>query len=253
MDLLGAPLRPSPMRLAAGPVPIAAASAPGAPVITIAPDFAGNRPPVSSCPGPSAEGCRDLLPQGANFVPLHVSPRGDSPLVSDPSLHPDGAAGTTRADDWGATAAAGSQFVVAGRIGDWTGIFFGGRVAWFLDPVEHPVSVPAIAPAVVTPRPGLDVVPVYGGAYPEAGAYPADIPVQPVAPLQYTIGRGQWYVAQGRIDAPDYYYAKTYDSSLPHDHTDVVGTDAYYLVQLNHRWAYVRAADVTAVPTAAPG
>jgi hypothetical protein len=42
----------------------------------------------------------------------------------------------------------------------------------------------------------------------------------------------------------DYYYAKTFDDSLPMDHTAVRGEDRYYQVDLGHRFAYVRAADV---------
>ena len=42
----------------------------------------------------------------------------------------------------------------------------------------------------------------------------------------------------------DYYYAKTYDSSLPGDHTVVVGSDRYYQIWFGHRVAFVRAADV---------
>ena len=42
----------------------------------------------------------------------------------------------------------------------------------------------------------------------------------------------------------DYYYAKTYDDSLPGDHTVVVGSDRYYQIWFGHRVAYVRAADV---------
>jgi hypothetical protein len=51
-------------------------------------------------------------------------------------------------------------------------------------------------------------------------------------------------LADGRLPT-DYYYAKTYDSSLPKDHTVVVGKDRYYQIWFGHRIAYVRAADVT--------
>lgn len=214
-------------------------------LIRIAPDFATNRPPVSAC---SASGeCRALPSQPANFVELRSEPSPDAPLLSDPWLAPDGAPGTTEASDWGDKALAGQRFVQAGRQGDWRAIWFAGRLAWFLDPPEAPRSVPGGSGLVVTPRPGRSSVPVYGRAYPEASAYAGgEVPVQAVAPLGYELREGQRYVVIDRLDAPDYYYAKSYDDSIPSDHTVVVGRDAYYLIQFHHRQAYVRAEDVEA-------
>lgn len=66
-----------------------------------------------------------------------------------------------------------------------------------------------------------------------------------MTPLQYTIKPGQQYVLADATIETDYYYAKTYDDSIPDDHTQVVGQDKYYLIWFGHRMAYVRAADVT--------
>jgi len=44
--------------------------------------------------------------------------------------------------------------------------------------------------------------------------------------------------------ATTYYYAKTFDSSLPDDHTVVTGRDKYYEIWFGHRMFFVRAADV---------
>jgi len=91
---------------------------------------------------------------------------------------------------------------------------------------------------------GADPVPVYGRAYPESAAYPAEIPDQGISPLIYRILPGQYYVLADKTVPTDYYYAKTYDDSLPGDHTLVVGKDRYYQIWFGHRIAYVRAADV---------
>lgn len=201
-------------------------------IVTIDPDFATNTPPVTGQPT-----------QSANIVYLHTEPDASSPLLSDPALHPSGGAGTEGIDDWGDRAAAGQQFAVAGRSGDWLGVWFGGQVGWIHDPAGHPVTRPSHG-TLITPR--GDAAPTYGRAYPEASAYPSQIPAQPISPLQYTLKSGQRYVAYDEVD-PDYYYAKTIDDSLPMDHTDVTGHDKYYLIQLGHRIGYVRAADVTVV------
>ena len=65
-----------------------------------------------------------------------------------------------------------------------------------------------------------------------------------MVPLQYTVKPGQAYVLADRDVPSNYYYAKTYDDSLPGDHTVVSGKDRYYEIWFGHRLAYVRAADV---------
>jgi len=95
----------------------------------------------------------------------------------------------------------------------------------------------------VTPKPGLASVPVYGSAYPEASAYPADVPVRGNAPLAYSFPAGQAYLTVGQVP-DDYYHAVTFDNSAPDDHTVIHGTTQYYEIVYNHRLYYVNAADV---------
>ncbi|HEX3813886.1 MAG TPA: N-acetylmuramoyl-L-alanine amidase [Mycobacteriales bacterium] len=204
------------------------------PVVTINPRFASNVQTVTDC-----EAGTSLPDQATSFVYLHTAPSASAPLLSDPALHPDGKAGTTCAADWGDKASVGQQFVVADRKGDWTGIWWDGVEAWFQN---EKATTPSYG-FVVTPKPGLASVPTYGRALPEPAAYPADIPVQAVTPLQYTLKPGQRYVTSGAVPT-DYYYAKTIDNSLPDDHTNVVGHDKYLQIQLGHRIGYVKAADV---------
>ena len=220
MDLLGKPIRPS--------------GTSHSPVVTINPKFADNVQTVTDC-----EANKPLPDQATSFVYLHTAPSADAPLISDPALHPDGKAGTTCAADWGDKASVGQQFVVAERKGDWTAIWWDGVEAWF---ANKKATTPSYG-LVVTPKAGLASIPTYGRALPEASAYPADIPVQAITPLQYTIKAGQRYVTTGAVPA-DYYQAKTIDNSLPGDHTNVVGKDKYLRIQLGHRIGYVKAADV---------
>lgn len=229
LALLGRPIRPT--------------GGPGSPVVTIDPVFAHNAQTVTDCevkpPAP-------VPAQASSFVYLHTGPDATSPLVSDPALHASGP-GTSCAADWGDKASAGQQFVVADRQPGWTAIWWDGVKAWFADPAGGDrASVPSSS-AVVVPKPGRDSVAVYGRAYPEASAYPAAIPVQDVVPLQYVIQPGQAYVTTGPVPT-DYYYAKTIDSSLPGDHTDVVGHDRYLEIQLGHRIGFVKADDVDVRP-----
>jgi hypothetical protein len=86
---------------------------------------------------------------------------------------------------------------------------------------------------------------VYGRAYPERSAYPAQIPYQTVTPLQYSIRPGQAYVLADPTIQTDYYSAKTFRcAGVAMDCTDVVGHDRYDEIWFGHRIAYVRAADV---------
>jgi hypothetical protein len=148
--------------------------------------------------------------------------------------------------DIGARAAAGQKFEVAKRQGDWLGVWWLGDLAWMYSPKADPVVVPSQGQVVQAA--GDEAVPVYGRAYPEASAYPQEIPDQGVVPLQYSIEPGQSYVLADASVPTDYYYAKTYDDSLAGDHTVVRGTDPYYQIWFGHRIAYVRAADVRIGP-----
>jgi hypothetical protein len=65
-----------------------------------------------------------------------------------------------------------------------------------------------------------------------------------VVPLQYSIPAGQAYVLADKKVPTDYYYAKTFDDSLPPDHTVLRAEDRYHEIWFGHRLAFVRAADV---------
>jgi len=209
-------------------------------VVTISPDFAANQPPVTDC---SSGTCVTLPTQPANFVYLHTAPSASAPLLSDPLLHPDGSPGTLEDSDWSDKAPAGASYALAGQQGSWTGIWYAGQVGWFFNPPGSGRTARLSEGAVITPKPGLTSIPVYGTAYPEAAAFPPAVPVPAIAPLFYTIPAGQRYVTSGQV--PDeYYYAVTIDSSLPDDHTVIPGQTVYYQISYNHREFYVKAADV---------
>jgi N-acetyl-anhydromuramyl-L-alanine amidase AmpD len=207
-------------------------------VVTVRPGFAANPEPVSGC---DTDGTCPV--QGTNFVYLHQRPSADSPLVADIGLHPDGSPSTTDVADIGARADAGQRLVVAQRRRHWLGVWWLGEKGWLYDSPSHRSVVPTRG-KVVVPR-GTAPVPVYGRAYPEQSAYPADIPYQTVTPLQYAIQPGQAYVLADSHLQTDYYYAKTFRcAGVPRDCTDVVGQDRYDEIYFGHRIAYVRAADV---------
>lgn len=219
---------------------LGSAGADGHHVVSISPDFARNQPPITDCQSGS---CVALPRQPANFVYLHTTPDASSPLLSDPTLHPDGSPGTTVDSDWADKAPTGEQYVLAGRSGDWTGIWFGGQVGWFYDPPGSGSTARFTGGWVVTPKAGVASVPVYGSAYPEASAYPPGVSVQGNSPLAYNFPAGQSYVTIGLVP-DDYYNAITFDSSTPYDHTVIHGATQYYEIVYNHRLYYVNAADV---------
>ncbi|GAB3887841.1 N-acetylmuramoyl-L-alanine amidase [Terrabacter terrigena] len=211
-------------------------------LVRILPGFDHNVQTLTSCTT-AGQPCE---PQGTNFVYLHAAPSETAPLVGDIGRKPNGAPSTTSVSDIGARAQAGLTFAVAERQGDWTAIWFNGVKGWFHNPASDPTAI-AVGGQYVVPKAGLAKVPVYGRAYPEASAYPAGIPVQALAPLQYAFTAGQRY-AVGDLTVPtNYYRATTFSTQTPNDHVDVVGQDRYYQVSLGHRFAFVRAADVDVV------
>ena len=213
-------------------------------LVRILPGFDDNRQTVTFCDGKVADSCGS---QPTNFVYLHNAPSETAPLVNDIGRKANGAPSTTSVSDIGARAQTGLTFAVADRQGDWTAIWFNGVKGWFLNPASDPTAVP-VTGSYVVPKAGLAKAPVYGRAYPEASAYPAGIPVQALAPLQYSFTQGQRY-AVGDLTVPtDYYRAVTFSPDTANDHVDVVGQDRYYQISLGHRFAYVRAADVDVVP-----
>ncbi|WP_223290895.1 N-acetylmuramoyl-L-alanine amidase [Streptomyces avicenniae] len=218
--LLGAPFHPT--------------AGPRGGIVTIAPDYDEHSPEFTGCTGTGST----CAPHGSAAVRLHTEPRADAPLVADPGTHPGGGASSTGVNDIGARATAGQQFAVAERRGDWTAIWYLGAKAWFHDPARERTSYDAQG-WVVTGKDGATTIPVYGRAYPEAAAYPPGVPVQAVSPLSYSVPADQAYVVGLRTPG-EYYRAVTFD---PAGHQVVRGED-YYQIQLGHRVAYVRAADV---------
>jgi N-acetyl-anhydromuramyl-L-alanine amidase AmpD len=229
-------------------------------VVVVKPNFQHNLQVVYGCttandptPGAVPGQCGEQPSQPTNFVWLRTSPDASAPLVSDTYLHPDGSAGTDAADDWGDKAVTGEKFVVADRKitadGVWTGIWYGGQEAWFQSPWANFAALPSSA-TVVTPKAGLTSIPVYATAAPEASAYPAPIAAldlrTPKLLTKYSIPAGQAYVAAGPAEHGDFWFAYNIDGSAPMDRTEVTGTDMFYLIQFNHRFAWVNAADVDA-------
>jgi N-acetyl-anhydromuramyl-L-alanine amidase AmpD len=210
-------------------------------LVTIDPTFADNEPKVTSCSGDS---CVTLPKQPANFVYLRTGPGRHDPLLGDPILHPGGGNGTTVDSDWGDKATIEETFVYAGRSGNWTAIWFSGRKAWFYNPPGPGRTARYTNGEVITPKPGVTSIPVYGAAYPGASAFPAAVPAMTAVKLSYTIPAGQEYPTAGAVPT-DYYYAATIDSSRPDDHTVIIGKTAYDQISFNHRKFFVRADDVS--------
>ncbi|MGI8700110.1 MAG: N-acetylmuramoyl-L-alanine amidase [Nocardioidaceae bacterium] len=208
-------------------------------VVKVAPGFAGNQHKVTGCTEPGVR-CPD---QGTNFVYLRQGPRALAPLVKDVGIHRHGGSSTTDVADIGARAAAGQKLVVAGTYARWIAVWYLGQKGWIYVPPGHSPLVLSSG-QVVTVRAGASQAPVYGRAYPERSAYPDGVPIQRTGPLQYTIEKGQRYVVADATVPTDYYYASTYDDSVPHDHTDIVGKDTYKEIWFGHRMAFVRTADV---------
>ncbi|MGE5137114.1 MAG: N-acetylmuramoyl-L-alanine amidase [Gemmatimonadota bacterium] len=209
-------------------------------LVTIDPTFATNVQTMTDCTG---SGCVTLR-QPASFVYLHTGPGSGYPLVADKVLYPGGGSGTKTDSDWGDKATIGQRFVFAGQSGKWTAVWYSGRRAWFYNPGGSQQKALYTSGKVITPKSGRTSIPVYGAAYPEASAYPSAVPVTQVVKLAYTIRAGQRYPLAGAVPT-DYYYAATIDSSLPDDHTIIIGTTPYYQISFNHRTFFVRASDVT--------
>lgn len=208
-------------------------------VVTIAPRFEENLQTVQICPSDDPTGattaCTETQ-QASDFVYLRTEPSETAPLFGDQALHP-GAAGTDRINDWGSTAAAGQQFVVAGQDGDWTAVWYGGSKVWFYNP--HGCNTAPAHGVKVISAAGDSAVAVYGSSYPDAAEYPAGLSPSTQAPLSmYTVPAGQAYVA---TVAP----SLTADF-FPSSGTVVTGAKAMYTIQYNHRVALVYASDVTA-------
>jgi hypothetical protein len=216
--------------------------------VTIAPEFATNNPGFTGCensPGPPGEG---IPPEcgtwGSSAVVLRTEPRDDAPLLLDVGSNPPDGTSTMDVADIGSRVGTGQQFAVADTRGEWTAIWYLGQQGWFHNPHRSPTALPATA-IVATPKAGRTSIPVYGRAYPEAAAYPSDVPVQAIVPLQYALPAGQEYVVGMKADT-EYYRAVTFD---PAHHKVIRGSLVYYQIQFGHRVAYVMASDVDLSPS----
>ncbi|MGW2638566.1 N-acetylmuramoyl-L-alanine amidase [Streptomyces sp. NPDC001348] len=208
-------------------------------VVTIAPRFDDTAQTLQICPSDDPTGattaCTETQQQ-ANFVYLRTEPSDTAPLFGDQAIHP-GAAGTDRINDWGGTAVAGQQFVVADQDGDWTAIWYSGAKAWFYNP-DGCNTAPAQGVKVITAA-GSSPVAVYGSSYPDATEYPSGLSPSTQAPLSmYMVPTGQAYVATTAPSLTDDYF--------PSSGRVVTGAKAMYTIQYNHRVALVYAANVTA-------
>lgn len=212
--------------------PFRATAGKNAGAVTILPDYSANRPVYTDC---TAQG-EPCAAHGSSAVRLYSDHDENSALITDVGL---GTTPTTGVNDLSSRVSTGQQYAVADRFGDWTAIWYLGQKAWFRNPAAQPTAVPAKA-LLVTPKDGVESVPVYGRAYPEASAYPAGVPVQSVSPLPYRLPAGQRYVVGGKVPG-EYYYAVDFTAD---SHRVVVGEDLYYEIQYGHRVAFVRAADV---------
>ncbi|PNE41206.1 N-acetylmuramoyl-L-alanine amidase [Streptomyces noursei] len=215
--------------------PFARTAGPRGGLVTIRPSYERNRPVYTDC----EKAGQPCAAHGSGAVRLYTAPSESAPLVQDIGLHPDGAASTTGVNDTGARATTGQRFAVASRSGDWTAIWYLGQRAWFHNPRSHPTAVNAKG-LVATPKAGRAEIPVYGRAYPEKEAYPAQVPVQAVTSLPYRLLAGQEYAVGGRVRS-EYFYSPTFDVTK---HAVVRGQDVYYEIQVGHRVGYVRATDV---------
>jgi N-acetyl-anhydromuramyl-L-alanine amidase AmpD len=210
-------------------------------VVTISPTMSANKQTVQSCD--DANVCSDLTAP-SNFVYLRTASNANAPLLADKELHPDGSHGTTKIDDWSAKATTGQKYVLAGRDGDWTAIWFGNQRGWFYNPASAPTaSFSRSQGQVFKLKSSVAQAKIYGAAYPEASAYPAGVH----SPLQtqpaYTIYGGQQYVSDGIVPT-DYFYDYTVNSSAPYDHQVFTGQDKFIKFQYNQRVMFIRASDV---------
>jgi hypothetical protein len=207
----------------------------GGGLVMIRPDYDRNVVPYTGCDAknPSAP----CPPHGGGSVMLRTEPREDAPLVKDIGKNPPTGTATMDVYDHSARAATGQKYAVAERRRDWTAIWYLGQKAWFHDPRNRPASVRVRGYVVVLKAASA---PVYGGAYPEKEAFPANVPVPDLSPVQYVFASGQKYAVLGKTNS-EYYYAKFFD---PATHVLVRGKQKYYEIQFGHRVYFVKADDV---------
>jgi N-acetyl-anhydromuramyl-L-alanine amidase AmpD len=223
-DLLGASINPSDGDKESG-------------IVTIRPNYNTNQPDFTY------RGI-EQKPESSSLIHLYSEPSFEAPLIHDPVLH-SGGNSTRNINDWGNKAAIGQSFYKAGQEGDWTAIYYGGQKAWFYNP-NFTNSVPGSG-TLISPKEGLDSIPVYGAAYPDDAAYDeAGIAewARGKAHVLYQMLAGQIYTATAPIQS-DYYHAKYYND--PATNKVVKGNDEYYQIFYNHRLGFVKKSDVEVV------
>ncbi|WP_237404851.1 N-acetylmuramoyl-L-alanine amidase [Actinacidiphila reveromycinica] len=234
MDLLGAPTDQGGHGV--GPVGTA---------VTIAPDFASDQQTVEVCPADDPTGattaCTDRTAPSSTLY-VRTAPSATAPLVSDPYVHADGSPGTDEINDWSATVSAGQQFVVAGRQGEWTAVWYGGQKVWFDNP-GGVNTVRARGVRILTTSGGT-AAPLYGEAYPDASEYPAGL-APDTAPAfgRYAFPAGQAYVATAQPAHRDDFYPAN-GTTRPTE-TYIPGAGTVYTIQYDHRLALVDSSAVT--------
>ncbi|MTT31785.1 N-acetylmuramoyl-L-alanine amidase [Terrilactibacillus sp. BCM23-1] len=200
-------------------------------IVTINPNFNNNLPTLTYNNQP-------LEARPSDFVYLYSEPSFQAPLLGDPLIHPTGA-GTTEIQDWGDKAVSGQTFYQVDKDGDWTAINYGGQKAWFYNPQgKNSTKGKGL---IITPKEGMTSIPVYGSAYPEAGAFQSlGDPIVSNKTI-YTMPAGQKYIGTGPVQS-DYYFAKLFNQ--PSTYHVVKGNDEYYQITYNHRIAFVKKSDV---------
>ncbi|KAB2336852.1 N-acetylmuramoyl-L-alanine amidase [Cytobacillus depressus] len=224
-NLLGEPINPSKGDKKSG-------------IVTIKPNFNTNKPSFTY-------GNQFLEPQSSSLIHLYTEPSFEAPLISDPHIYRSGGKGTANLNDWGNKAAIGQSYYQVDQQGDWTAIDYGGKKAWFYNP-NSKYTVPGNG-VLITPKKGLDSIPVYGAAFPEQSAYEGtgiEQWARGVAEPLYQIPNGQTYVATAPIQS-DYYHAKYFND--PSTNQVVKGEDEYYQIFFNHRLGFVKKSDVEVV------
>jgi hypothetical protein len=233
MAMLGAPLARGPHGV--GPVGTA---------VTIAPRFASNTPTVTVCPADDPTGATPTSAERtepSNFLYVRTAPNASAPLAADPNEHPRGTPPTDEISDWSATVSAGQQFVVAGRQGEWTAVWYGGQKVWFDNP--HGMNTVRARHVKILTTAGDTAAPLYGEAYPDPSEYPAGLsPDLAPAFTGYTFPAGQQYVATARPAHRDDFYPANGTTRPTEKYIQGAGT--VYTIQYDHRLALVDATDV---------
>ncbi|MCP9959296.1 N-acetylmuramoyl-L-alanine amidase [Streptomyces sudanensis] len=192
-----------------------------------------------------------VTPQPANFGYLYTSPSTGSATIGDPYL---GAQTWSEGWNWGNKLVAGGTYVVAEARNDWTAIWYGGQKAWFRNPGGQ-YTAPVKSGTVLRAKAGVTVK-VYGRSYPEDAAYAGTgVPVQDqnTAHLtKYSLPAGQLYTLAGAAVPGTYYYGGTFDGTGTGSRTLVRGSNSFYPIRYNHRFAWVSADDVEKVEPTAP-